>query len=55
MKITDKMRLDWLLRNKWEFYSDECFQLYCLDSAYANKSIRRVIDDTIRASKRDKK
>ena len=55
LKITDKMRLDWLSRRKWEFHSQDCFQLYCGDSAYANNSLRKAIDDTIREAIRAEK
>lgn len=50
-RITDKTRLDWLSRHKWQIYSADCFQAYHADSAYANMSLRAVIDSTIRQSR----
>lgn len=60
MKITDKMRLDWLSRNLWSFYSGDCFQLNSIHGdqdgySYARSSPRKAIDAAIKQEKRGKK
>lgn len=48
-KISDRERLDWLAKSgPWTFHNQELFQLYQGDSAYANRSLRGAIDDTMK-------
>ena len=60
MKITDKMRLDWLIRNIFG-YTDApdkkrywSFETQWLDPALRGRSIRQAIDAAIRAGERNK-
>lgn len=45
---SDTQRLNWLRKNKWVFYSADCFQLNWRGFSFARHSIRKSIDSAMK-------